>query len=68
MKYKHVYAAHELRMWLLLALGTVAAVDNFCLRHPDTARRIANKFRRKKSKEVEEPTVKVVIVNREGES
>lgn len=71
-KYKHIQAAHEIRMWItMLAVGGIAAKEMLDA-NPVIKYRIQSKFDNLKCKitkkqPTEEKVVKVVIV-REGES
>lgn len=72
MKYKHIQAAHELRMWILTIATGVTAASAVLARHPEAKEWVDNKidnakgmFKKDKKKT---KTIKIVIVNDEGES
>lgn len=72
MKYKHIQATHELRMWILTIATGVAATNAVLQRHPEAKEWIDNKidgvkgvFKKDKKKT---KTIKIVIVNGEEES
>ena len=65
MKYKHVYAAHEARMWLQTILSGVAVGGAILAAHPEAKEKlkavpgkIKSKFQKKKN-----PEIKIVVVN-----
>lgn len=72
MKYKHIQAAHELRMWILTFATGIAAANAILERHPEAKEWVHDKFdgmkgiftkNKKKTK-----TIKIVIVNGDEES
>lgn len=68
MKYKHIQAAHELRMWILTIATGVAATNAVLQRHPEAKEWIdgvKGVFKKDKKKT---KTIKIVIVNDEEES
>jgi len=59
MKYKHIQAAHEIRMWVMTivsAVGTVVAIDTA---HPEYREAIKAKSSKK------QPKLKIVVVREE---
>lgn len=59
MKYKHIQAAHEIRMWVMTivsAVGTVMAID---AAHPEYREAIKAKFKKKPKK------IKIIVVDEE---
>jgi hypothetical protein len=70
MKYKHVMAAHELRMWILTFAAGVAAANVMLAEHPEVKRNIRkpiDAIKRKLGKETtdEKEVIKIVIVKEE---
>jgi hypothetical protein len=72
MKYKHIQAAHELRMWILTIATGVTAASAVLARHPEAKEWIDDKidgvkgvFKKDKKKT---KTIKIVIVNGEEKS
>lgn len=55
MKYKHVYAAHEARMWVMTIISGVSAVASIMAAHPELKEKIKAKFTPK-------PKIKIIIV------
>lgn len=55
MKYKHVYAAHEARMWAMTIISGVSAVATILAAHPELKERLKEKFSPKKR-------IRIVIV------
>ena len=67
MKYKHVYAAHEARMWLQTILSGVAVGGAILAAHPEVKEKlkaVPGKIKAKFKKE--EPVIKVVVVSTEN--
>lgn len=58
MKYKHVYAAHEARMWVMTIISGVSAVATILAAHPELKERLKEKFSPKKR-------IRIVIVKEE---
>lgn len=76
MKYKHIQAAHEIRMWamtIVSAIGTLAAID---AAHPEYKEAIKAKFRKRplraftkeEIRDIMDRKIKIVVVDREEES
>lgn len=72
MRYKHIQAAHELRMWILTIATGVAAANVMLAKHPELKEKAQNawdsvkgKFSKKENPNTK--TIKIVIIN-EGES
>lgn len=68
MKYKHVYAAHEARMWLQTILSGIAVGGAILAAHPEVKEKlkavpskIKSKFKKTKPTEI-----KIVVVNTEN--
>lgn len=68
MKYKHVYAAHEARMWLQTIISGIAVGGAILTAHPETKEklRVIGRKVKAKFKKKEEPVIKVVVVNTEN--
>ena len=67
MKYKHVQAIHELRMWTIAIATGVIAAKKYISSHPEAEEWVHNKVERVKSKfrkekPEEEKVIKIVIV------
>lgn len=61
MKYKHIQAAHELRMWIIMlasAAGTAIAIAD---RHPEWVEAVKNKLPNKRKR------IKMIVVEEKGE-
>lgn len=58
MKYKHVYAAHEARMWVMTIISGVSAVATILAAHPELKEKIKSKFAPKKK-------YKIIVVEEE---
>lgn len=58
MKYKHVYVAHEARMWVMTIISGVSAIATILATHPEIKEKLANKFSPKKK-------YKIIIVKEE---
>lgn len=55
MKYKHVYAAHEARMWVMTIISGVSAVATILAANPELKEKLKEKFSPKKK-------IRIVIV------
>ena len=55
MKYKHVYAAHEARMWVMTIISGVSAVATILAAHPELKEKLKEKFSPKRK-------IQIVIV------
>ena len=68
MKYKHVYAAHEARMWLQTIISGVAVGGAILAAHPEAKEKLKampGKIKARFQKK-EESVIKVVVVNTEN--
>lgn len=71
MKYKHIQAAHELRMWIVTLAAGAAAANALLEKHPKVKESIEKKVNavKGKFKKKEEPTiVQYVVIREEKES
>lgn len=68
MRYKHIQAAHELRMWIMMIAVGVATGKAMLNRHPEVKEKICGVVDRVKGKKKEKPTVIKVVVVRDEES
>ena len=68
MKYKHIYAAHEARMWLGTIISGVTALSAIALAHPELKEAVTNKVKGIKNKFSKKPPIKIVVVDQEKES
>lgn len=75
-KYKHIQAAHEVRMWIIMLAAGGAIVKESLDRNPEAKYKVCNAFnnlwckvtgKQPTEPQTEEKVVRVVIV-REGES
>ncbi|MBO7449416.1 MAG: hypothetical protein J6U54_03525 [Clostridiales bacterium] len=57
MKYKHVYASHEARMWVMTIISGVSAVASLLAAHPELTQKIKN---------LRKPKIKIIVV-KDGE-
>lgn len=48
MKYKHVYAAHEARMWVMTIISGVSVAASILAAHPELKEKLKEKFSPKK--------------------
>lgn len=68
-KYKHIQAAHEIRMWIVTIATGVAAANMMLERHPEVREKIRNTIDGVKEKftkeEKDKSVIKVVIVSNE---
>lgn len=55
MKYKHVYAAHEARMWVMTIISGVSAVATILAANPELKEKLKEKFSPKKK-------IRIIIV------
>ena len=44
MKYKHVYAAHEARMWVMTIISGVSVAASILAAHPELKEKLKEKF------------------------
>jgi hypothetical protein len=44
MKYKHIYAAHEARMWVMTIINAVSTITTIAATHPELVESIKNRF------------------------
>lgn len=44
MKYKHVYAAHEVRMWVMTIISGVSVAASILAAHPELKEKLKEKF------------------------
>lgn len=71
MKYKHIQAAHELRMWILTIGMGIAAASKLMEKHPEIKESVTKRIEKVKSKfenNEEEEVIKVVVIREEKES
>lgn len=69
MRYKHVYAAHEARMWLQTIISGIAVGGAVLAAHPgakEKLRAIGGKIKARFKKKGEPNTIKVVVINTEN--
>ena len=55
MKYKHVYAAHEARMWVMTIISGVSVAASILAAHPEIKERMKSVFTPKKR-------IKIIVV------
>ena len=55
MKYKHVYAAHEARMWVMTIISGVSVAASILATHPELKEKLKEKFSPKKK-------IRIIIV------
>ena len=55
MKYKHVYAAHEARMWVMTIISGVSVAASILAANPELKEKLKNTFKPKKK-------IRIVIV------
>ena len=55
MKYKHVYAAHEARMWVMTIISGVSVVTSILAANPELKEKLKKKFSPKKR-------IKIIVV------
>ncbi|MBO7450296.1 MAG: hypothetical protein J6U54_07980 [Clostridiales bacterium] len=55
MKYKHVYAAHEARMWVMTIISGVSVAASILAANPELKEKLKNAFKPKKK-------IRIVIV------
>jgi hypothetical protein len=59
MKYKHLYAAHEIRMWVMTIVSAASAIATISATHPEVMDAIKSKFKKK-------PKIKIVVVKEDS--
>lgn len=71
MKYKHIQAAHEARMWVIAIATGLTAAGKFLSDNPEVKRIVNDKvseLKAKYDKKRNAKTVTFVVVNSDGES
>ena len=58
MKYKHVYAAHEARMWVMTIISGVSVAASILAANPELKEKVKRAFKPKK-------TIRIVVVEEE---
>lgn len=58
MKYKHVYAAHEVRMWVMTIISGVSVAASILAANPELKEKVKRAFKPKK-------TIRIVVVEEE---
>lgn len=66
MKYKHIYAAHEARMWLGTIISGVTALSVIASTHPELVKAVTNKVADIKNKFSKKPPIKIVVIDKES--
>ena len=61
MKYKHVYAAHEARMWVMTIISGVSAIATILATHPEIKQKVKDVFTPKPK----EKKIQIIIVKGE---
>ncbi len=66
MKYKHVYAAHEIRMWIVTGITLVGTAGAILERHPEIKEKAKDKWDdftgKFKKNNPKTKTIKIVVI------